>query len=127
MASKEGYSAGEWAIALVFGALLLWGFKSCSGRDEPAKQPPLPRAAVSNSSWDGSVKQVKDYILRSAKDPSSVEFIEWSPVQRGTDGTFFVRVKYRAKNSFGGYVVENFIFRLTAEGKVITATPVPTT
>ncbi|MGH9628139.1 MAG: hypothetical protein ACRD7E_07335, partial [Bryobacteraceae bacterium] len=41
--------------------------------------------------------------------------IEWSPVVKTTTG-YVVRHKYRAKNSFGGYVVEERIFQLNAEG-----------
>ena len=43
-------------------------------------------------------------------DPDSVEYIEWSPVHLTyVEGKPFwrVRVKYRAKNSFGGYVISN--------------------
>jgi len=52
------------------------------------------------------------------KDPKSVEYIEWSKVVETYDG-YKVRCKYRAKNSFGGYVVENKIFFLDLNGYVI--------
>lgn len=77
-----------------------------------------PAAKVENSSWDGSVRQVEKYLKNSLKDPKSYESIEWSEVQK--DGSNYkVRHKYRAKNSFGGYVVSNQIFVLNRQGEVI--------
>lgn len=65
--------------------------------------------APASSSRDGAVYVVKRYLEQKVKDPKSLEFIEWSPVAllKLPDGEAWgVRVKYRAKNSFGGYVVE---------------------
>lgn len=71
-----------------------------------------------NSPWDASVRQVKDWLQSNLKDPRSLEYIEWSPVTDYGDN-FLVRVKYRAKNSFGGYVVSNQLFTLDKSGKVL--------
>lgn len=63
-----------------------------------------------NSAWDGSVHTVKRYLKDNLKDPDSVQYIEWSPVsmlEHKGENYWAVRVKYRAKNSFGGYVVSN--------------------
>ena len=65
-----------------------------------------------NSSWDAAVAPVVSWLKSNLKDPKSLEFIEWSPVTKiNLDGEYYwaVRVKYRAKNSFGGYVVEEII------------------
>ena len=72
---------------------------------------------VENSSIDGSVSQVKRYLKNNLKDPDSYEGIEWSDVVE-TDNGYTVRHKYRAKNSLGGYVVENQIFYLDLQGNV---------
>ena len=70
-----------------------------------------------NSSWDCSVYQVKRYLEKSLKDPDSYEGIEWGKVQQnGIE--YKVYHKYRAKNSFGGYVIESHIFTLDADGNV---------
>jgi len=66
-------------------------------------------AKVENSGWDASVYQVKTYLKENLKDPKSIEYIEWSNVVR-SDDYYMVRCKYRARNSFGGYVIENKIF-----------------
>ncbi len=75
---------------------------------------------VENSAWDGSVSQVKSWLKDNLKDPRSLEFINWSPVSKTKNG-FMVRVKYRAKNSFGGYVVENKVFFLDSTGTVTSS------
>jgi tetratricopeptide (TPR) repeat protein len=75
-----------------------------------------------NSSWDASVRPVKRFLESNLKDPDSVEYIEWSPVHlTRVEGQplWRVRAKYRAKNSFGGYVIEEKLFYM-ANGQVIT-------
>jgi len=73
---------------------------------------------VQNDPWDGSVSQVKDYLKDNLKDPKSYESIEWSEVQRAGDN-YKVRHKYRAKNSYGGYVIENQVFTINKQGQII--------
>ena len=57
------------------------------------------------SAWDGSHRQTVKLIKKNLKDPKSFEHIETriTPVENGSHIVF---TKYRAKNSFGGYVVE---------------------
>jgi len=77
---------------------------------------------VQNSPYDASVHQVKSYLKRTLKDPGSYEKIEWGPVVEasGNEGyKYMVRHKYRAKNSYGGYVVEHQIFYLDSQGNVL--------
>ncbi len=80
----------------------------------------LPK--IENSAWDGSVYQVKNYLKKNLKDPDSYEGIEWSKVQKNANGTYTVRHKYRARNSFGGMIIENWVFELDEKGTVISAT-----
>ena len=77
------------------------------------------QGAVENSGWDDSVSQVKDWVTANVKDPDSLQFIEWSPVIQQGNGELMVRVKYRAKNSFGGYVVEHKLFFLSSSGRIL--------
>lgn len=72
---------------------------------------------VENSPWDGSVYAVERYLKRSLKDPDSFKAVEWSPVRKGC-GNYTVGLSYRAKNGFGGYVVEQAVFTLDADGNV---------
>lgn len=78
---------------------------------------------LTNSSWDSSVGVVEKYLSKTLKDPDSYEGIEWSEVQKLEGGKFRVRHKYRAKNSFGGYVIENQIFLYDQSGEVLGVFP----
>lgn len=81
-----------------------------------AEKPPCGLAV--NSAWDGSVSTVESYLKNILKDPSSFDAIEWSEVKKIDDKTCAVRCKYRAKNSFGGYAIENTLFYLDLNGHV---------
>lgn len=95
--------------------------------DETRNQKLLERARmkvgteVKNSSLDGSVSQVVKYLKNNLKDPDSYESIEWGNVTE-TDNGYIVRHKYRAKNSFGGYVIENQIFHIDWQGNITNVT-----
>ena len=75
---------------------------------------------LQNSSWDGSVYHVKENLKKGLKDPDSYESIEWSKVQKLDDGTFSVRHKFRAKNSFGGFTIENHIYTYDSSGSILS-------
>ena len=57
------------------------------------------------SGWDGSHLGVERWIKKNLRDPDSYQHIETriSPVK---DGKHSMITQYRAKNGFGGYVVE---------------------
>jgi hypothetical protein len=105
-------------IAIVFIIYLISSFLPSTSPNKNKTSTSTPHEIVYNSSWDGSVSQVKTWLKANLKDPRSLEFVEWSPVSKTNDGGFMVRVKYRAKNSFGGYVVENKVFFLNSVGTV---------
>jgi hypothetical protein len=85
--------------------------------------PAAPREVVENSPWDASVRQVERYLKNNLKDPDSYQSIEWSAVLKKDGGGFMVRHKYRAKNGFGGYGIENQIFTMDSAGNVIAVSP----
>ena len=103
-------------IAILFVLYLVDSFSSSNSPSN--KRASTSVEVVTNSPWDGSVSQVKSWLNANLKDPSSLEFIEWSPVSKTKDGGFMVRVKYRAKNSFGGHSVESRMFFLDTSGTV---------
>jgi hypothetical protein len=100
---------------------------SSSSSPSPASKPsapvapPAPREVVENSAWDASVRQVERYLKQNLKDPDSYQSIEWSKVVKTDGGGFMVRHKYRAKNGFGGYTIEEQVFILDAQGNVLEA------
>lgn len=81
---------------------------------------------VSNSAYDASVYQVERYLKNEyLKDPNSYQGIVWGKVQKDFNNSlykYYFRHKYRAKNSFGGYVVEEKIFYLDQSGNVVSVT-----
>lgn len=118
---KANISSTIWKVFsyTVVIVLVIWiaSSDSCSGGSSSSSSS---GKIVENSSWDGSVHQVKDWLRNNLKDPGSLEFIEWGTVIETTSG-YSVRVKYRAKNSFGGYVIEEKIFDLDRSGNVTSA------
>jgi len=116
--------AGMSVVAVLFIGYAI--FSVTFTRPEPTRHAPsaarVETKAVYNSPWDGSVRQVERYLKASLKDPGSFSAIEWSPVVEGTGGGFTVRCKFRAKNSLGGFVVENHLFNLDSSGNVIGST-----
>lgn len=93
--------------------------KAKEARNDYLENGGTPRSTkVTNSDWDGSVSQVEDYLSKNLKDPDSYESIEWFKVVEKSDG-YYVKHKYRAKNSFGGYVINCQLFHLNRRGEVI--------
>ena len=72
--------------------------------------------------FDGSITiaEVKIYLRNNLKDPDSLDLIESWPVFFN-DGQWHQRVRYRAKNSFGGFRVEEKIFSVE-HGRVVNVT-----
>jgi len=101
------------------------GIKSVSTNSDTTStkkgfDPYSTRNIVYNSSWDGSVRQVEDWFERNLKDPKSVDVIEWYEVKKNDQqGFYIVRCDFRAKNSFGGYVVHNYNFYIDFSGNMI--------
>lgn len=72
---------------------------------------PEPR----RDSWSGGTVAVQHYLKANLKDPNSLQYLGWTnPRVSKIDGEpyWHVRVRYRAKNSFGGYVIESQDFYL---------------
>lgn len=69
------------------------------------------------SGWDGAHRAVEDAIVERLKDPDSYEHIETRYRDDGT--TLFVVTRYRAKNSFGGYVVNRATATVDLEGNIL--------
>lgn len=124
----------DWRYKALFGILAvlvpftiydnIWGVAAKVRKSEAQRkvaQQDQKQAVVFNSSWDGSVHQVERWLKSNLKDPASLEFVEWGRVVTLPNEDFQVRVKYRAKNSFGGFAVEQKVFRLSSDGTVAGA------
>lgn len=122
-------SPGEKIMAAFFGLLVIFGLIVNAGIIETTPSSSLPaaakteRAIVFNNPWNGSVSQVVQYLQKALNDPGSLEVIEWSKVTKITDKKgqpflFMVRCKYRAKNYYGGYVVQDKLFEIDRKGNI---------
>lgn len=112
-----------WLLLALLGVMAtVWVYFKVSGSSVPQPQvrSQVEAPVVSNRAWDGSVQQVERYLKANLKNPGSLEVLEWGQVVASANG-FLVRVKYRAKNSFGAYSVEQKVFHLDASGAVASS------
>lgn len=73
------------------------------------------------SAWDGSVKEVKDYLRPRMKDEDSLKILEtWAPKKINVAGVEYwgVRCRWKAKNSFGAYDTRDDVFFIRG-GRVV--------
>ena len=70
------------------------------------------------SAWDGSYRPLVQIIKKNLKDPDSFKHRE-TRITPSENEVHIVVMTYGAKNSFGGYVVENVIARLTSQCSLI--------
>ncbi len=66
------------------------------------------------SSWSGAHKSVERYVKKNLKDPDSYEHIQTGYNDNGDH--LMVVMRYRAKNSFGGFAIESVKARCTIAG-----------
>lgn len=121
-------SAGPfgWVLALIIGIGIMSGQCGTDNNTTTAPLAPSKKTeTVMNSAWDGSVWQVEHYLKRRLKDPDSFEAMEWGKVILVPGGTYQARCLYRAKNSFGGYVVEQVLVDLDRDGNVTNMVALP--
>lgn len=99
-------------IAFLFNLLARLGSTS-NGNNIGNKNGPTQTEAMA-----GVRTYLKHYYL---KDPDSYHGISWEAFgsYNKQNNTYFPLHKYRAKNSFGGYVVEEKMFVLDSDGNVI--------
>lgn len=121
--NKKSKESRQWKIALILiGIVLIFNLatreKSISDKSsnnrienyENKKGPSQTRAMAG----------VKTYLKRHyLKDPDSYQGISWGAFGTYKDNTYFALHKYRAKNSYAGYVVEEKLFVLDSDGNVI--------
>lgn len=88
--------------------------------EEEKVRGPKPQA----SEWDGITPEANAYLKRNLKDYKSMELVECSVVVPFGEDKWAQRVRYRSKNSFGAFVVEEFVF-VIRDGAVLVAVPNP--
>jgi len=72
---------------------------------------------VKASPLDGSVKVVESFLKNNyLRDPDSYKSREWGKLIKNSDGTFQVSHRFSAKNGFGAFDTETFLFCISADG-----------
>jgi hypothetical protein len=92
---------------------------------EPYAAPPLPQQSmpiVFNTSYDGSVWQIKDWFKKHILDYSTLQVLHWGKVTDAKDG-FTVHVTFKAKNKAGNYVTSDEVFALDKQGNITGMKP----
>lgn len=113
--------------------ILKWGFISllwligCIGaittdysEPEEVTTKQLTRAdsiKVCFSAWDGSHRKLEQLVKAALNDPDSYE--HETTTYRDTGSTLIVRMVYRARNAFGGYVRGSVLAECAIDGTVI--------
>ena len=102
------------AVGLLLLGILAIGSFDPSEEGEPSPTEPVENTEVGRkpvpSPFTGAFGVVKAYHKTTLKDPDSVEYISWfqPTLVEEPEGKFWrIKVRYRAKNGFGGYVIEN--------------------
>jgi hypothetical protein len=78
------------------------------------KYPYLPM----QSAYDGSVRAVRAYLENTLNDPESYTPAEWGQLTN-YEGKFYVSHSFRAKNKFGGMVLQDWTFTIDSAGAIV--------
>lgn len=109
---------GGFLVACCASILVAFGSNAIAAiRDGQHAEPVVQ--ACNQSSWDSSVSTVENY-LRAHLNDANFERVEWSEVAPRDGGGYAVRFKYRAKNAFGAWVLQNQIFLLGPDCGVLS-------
>lgn len=106
----------------IFVTILVVG--AFSGDKETKKTVEKPEKvveeAVQNSSWDGSISQVKTYLESHVNDPKSLEYYNWYEVSKIPGKEIYnARVDFGARNGFGGMVRSTGWFTFDIKGSIV--------
>jgi hypothetical protein len=89
--------------------------------ETPKTPEQIHQEKVSNLFFMGSSVRCENWIKKHLKDPDSFETIETKYLDKGD--FVIVNVKYRAKNSFNGFVVDTGTCKLSLDNVVLEGTP----
>lgn len=114
-----------WKIVLIMVGIAL--IIDLSIREENSSTSIFTKEIGNNGNKKGPTQMeamagVRFYLkYRYLKDPDSYREMSWGPfgIYSSRNNTYFALHKYRAKNSYGGYVIEEKLFVLDSKGNVI--------
>ena len=101
---KGGTSVTTWGC-LILVIIFVIGIIIPKGDDGAASRPV---SAIDPSRWDGAVTEVKSFIERSVRDPSTVKYNQWKNFTTSTN--HITTVDFTATNGLGGPSRETWTF-----------------
>jgi hypothetical protein len=127
--AEKNKGRNKWVNAILAIVVILVILAKCSSEDSSkTNTPPKTAEQISIekqfSPWDGKHLKLYQFLKENLKDPDSLEHIE-TEYKKNFDkngqfnNTLTVTTKYRAKNSFGGYVVEQISADCDIDGNII--------
>lgn len=124
MQNKKKKERRQWTSALIFLAIIIVIISSIGEQSSFSGSYNNTENYGNNKgpSQTEAMAGVRVYLkLHYLKDPDSYEGISWEAfgIYNKDNNTYFALHKYRAKNSYGGYVVEEKLFVLDSDGNVI--------
>lgn len=125
MKNEKSKERLQWKILLILvGIVLFFSFANRYGKGPSKSNGSKTENYVNRQgpSQTEAMAGVRVYLKRYYfKDPDSYQGISWEAfgIYNQENNTYFALHKYRAKNSFGGYVVEEKLFVLDSNGNVV--------
>jgi hypothetical protein len=116
---SKGIGCGT--VILFLAVIIIWSqvFEPNSPKPPAAPSQPLTRAQQIEKSFRplGQHRTLEQYVERNLKDPDSYEHIKTVYDDRGDH--LYVLMRYRAKNSFGGYAIGQHAAKVSLDGKLL--------
>lgn len=121
---KKSNEDGCWAL-IILGIFVFFIYLAMSEDGNEESQIPLTAAEQRAqqiesqfSAWDGAHHHLERLVKANLKDPDSYQHIKTTYRDSGSDA-ILVEMHYRAKNSFGGYVVDRAVAIYTLAGQPV--------
>ena len=113
---KNGVDKSIFIIAVLSIVGIGWAFYTGQSAAPPLPSTTMP--VVFNTSYDGSVWQIRDWLKKHAKNPASLKVLHWGKVVDAGSG-FTVHVRFTARNAAGADVVSDKLFSLDKDGDIV--------
>ena len=116
---KKKTSLFTWLVLVLFVVGLVSQVKDGSSDSSSKARHKAPTPKVEQLSGTGEVWQVTYYVKQHLKDPDSYQSREWTKMITNSKGNYSVTHEFGAKNGFGGYNTERWMFELDKDGHIL--------
>ena len=113
---------GMWIVMALAGLGIVFSFFTDGAWNMPepktASEVRHDRIKKAFSAYDGSHRNLEDWVKRKMNDPKSYEHVETKYREVGKD-SIFVIMQFRGKNGFGGVVKNTATCYTNLDGKIL--------